>query len=128
MLRDANAVVAALGVKLPSVRVACGDLSGGQRQAVAIARTLLQGGRITILDEPTAALGVREGARVLELVVRLRDAGHAVVLISHNLETAFSVANRVAVLRHGALVATKPTSEVSKDQVVALIVGASADA
>jgi D-xylose transport system ATP-binding protein len=112
MLREATKVISALGVQLPSVRVRCGDLSGGQRQAVAIARTLLQGGRITIMDEPTAALGVREGTRVLDLIVRLRDTGHAVVLISHNLETAFAVADRVAVLRHGRLIAFKRTTVV----------------
>jgi D-xylose transport system ATP-binding protein len=127
MLRDATRTIADLGVSLPSVRVRCGDLSGGQRQSVAIARTLLQGGRITILDEPTAALGVREGGRVLDLIVRLRDNGHAVVLISHNLETAFAVADRVAILRHGRLIAHMRTSEITKDRVVSLIVGATAN-
>jgi ABC-type sugar transport system ATPase subunit len=123
MLRDAARAIADLGVRLPSVRTRVGELSGGQRQAVAVARSLLQGGRVVLLDEPTAALGVREAQRVLELVDRLRASGRAVLFITHNLDNVYTHCDRVMVMRHGRRVALERVAETSRDQLVALIVG-----
>src|SRR5439155_479199 len=99
------------------------------RQAVAVARALIQGGgRLTIMDEPTAALGVREAERVFELVARLREACVSVLFISHNLENVFRLCDRVVVARHGRKLADKPRAEVTRDEVVGLLVGAYAQA
>ena len=99
-------------------------MSGGQRQAVAIARTRLADARIVLLDEPTAAISVRQVAEVLELIRRLRDQGIAVVLVSHRMPDVFSVADRVLVLRRGRKVAEKPVAESSPEEVTGLITGA----
>jgi simple sugar transport system ATP-binding protein len=99
-------------------------MSGGQRQAVAIARTRLSNSRIVLLDEPTAAISVRQVAEVLDLIRRLRDQGIAVVLISHRMPDVFSVADRVLVLRRGRKVAEKPITESSPEEVTGLITGA----
>src|SRR5207247_2586750 len=124
MLRGAADVIASLGVNVPTVRARVGDLSGGQRQAVAVARAVLQGGRAMLLDEPTAALGVREGKKVLDIVAKLRDSGHAILLISHNLDTVFDLADRIIVLRLGRKVADVMTAETTREAVVGMIVGA----
>jgi ABC-type sugar transport system ATPase subunit len=123
MLRDSADVIARLGVGLPTVRALVGDLSGGQRQAVAVARAVMHGGRVVLLDEPTAALGIREGRRVVDLIQTLRTQGHAVLLVSHNIANVFQLADRIVVLRHGRVVATKRTSETTEDEIVSLIVG-----
>jgi simple sugar transport system ATP-binding protein len=99
-------------------------MSGGQRQAVAIARTRLSDPRIVLLDEPTAAISVRQVAEVLDLIRRLRDQGIAVVLISHRMPDVFAVADRVLVLRRGHRVAEKPIAESSPEEVTGLITGA----
>jgi simple sugar transport system ATP-binding protein len=99
-------------------------MSGGQRQAVAIARTRLSNPRIVLLDEPTAAISVRQVAEVLDLIRRLRDQGIAVVLISHRMPDVFAVADRVLVLRRGRKVAEKPITESSPEEVTGLITGA----
>jgi D-xylose transport system ATP-binding protein len=126
MLEEAGAVLGRLGVDVPSVRARVGDLSGGQRQAVAVARAMLRGGRVMLMDEPTAALGVRESGRVLELIRRLRDEDHATLLVSHNIVNVFDVADRVVVLRHGRVVGDKKIAETSQEEVVRLIVSAEA--
>ena len=90
-----------LSAKIPSVRVPIAALSGGQRQTVAIARSLIGEPRIVILDEPTAALGIAQTAEVLNLIERLRERGHGVVLISHNMADVQAVADRIIVLRLG---------------------------
>jgi D-xylose transport system ATP-binding protein len=110
---------------LRSVRSEVGSLSGGQRQAVAIARSLLGEPRLVILDEPTAALGITQTHQVLALVHRLRERGLAVVIISHNLANVFSVADRIVVLRLGRRAATFDRATTTQDQVVAAITGAS---
>jgi len=116
-----------LGVtSLSSVRARVGSLSGGQRQSVAIARSLLGEPRLVILDEPTAALGVVQTAQVLELVRRLRDKGLGVVVISHNLENVYSVADRIVVLRLGRVAATFDRATTPREEVVAAITGAAA--
>jgi simple sugar transport system ATP-binding protein len=100
------------------------QMSGGQRQAVAIARTRLSQPKIVLMDEPTAAISVRQVAEVLNLIRRLRDTGIAVVLISHRMPDVFEVADRVAVLRRGRKVADKPISSTSPEEITGLITGA----
>ncbi len=126
MLSEARETISALRVGLPSVRSKVGGLSGGQRQAIAVARAWHQGGRITLLDEPTAALGVREAARVTDLVVNLREEGHALLLISHNLESVFGLADRIIVLRHGSKIADLRTADTSKHEIVSLLTSGTA--
>jgi simple sugar transport system ATP-binding protein len=99
-------------------------MSGGQRQAVAIARTRLSDSRIVLMDDPTAAISVRQVAEVLDLIRRLRDQGIAIVLISHRMPDVFAVADRVAVLRRGRKVAEKPVTKSSPEEVTGLITGA----
>jgi simple sugar transport system ATP-binding protein len=99
-------------------------MSGGQRQAVAIARTLLTDARIVLMDEPTAAISVRQVAEVLNLIRRLRDQGISILLISHRMPDVFAVADRIAVLRRGTLVADKPAAASSPEEVTGLITGA----
>ncbi|MEM6460724.1 MAG: ATP-binding cassette domain-containing protein [Pseudomonadota bacterium] len=103
---------------LRSVRAKVGGLSGGQRQAIAIARAVGAESTVVMLDEPTAALGVAQTRQVLEVVKRLRETNHAVVYISHNMRDIFEVSDRITVLRHGANVATYQTSETTADQIV----------
>ncbi len=99
-------------------------MSGGQRQAVAIARTRLSNSKVVLLDEPTAAISVRQVAEVLDLIRRLRDQGIAVVLISHRMPDVFEVCDRVFVLRRGRKVAEKPIAQSSPEEVTGLITGA----
>lgn len=99
-------------------------MSGGQRQAVAIARTLLTDAKIVLMDEPTAAISVRQVAEVLNLIRNLRDHGIAVVLISHRMPDVFEVADRIAVLRRGELVANKEAAKSSPEEITGLITGA----
>ena len=112
---------------LGSVRTEVGSLSGGQRQSVAIARSLLGEPKVVLLDEPTAALGVAQTAQVLALIKRLRERGLGVVVISHNLEDVFEVADRIVVLRLGRREATFDVSKTTREEVVAAITGASAE-
>jgi simple sugar transport system ATP-binding protein len=99
-------------------------MSGGQRQAVAIARTRLADAKIVLMDEPTAAISVRQVAEVLDLIHRLKERGIAVVLISHRMPDVFSVCDRVAVMRRGRKVADKPIASSSPEEVTGLITGA----
>jgi simple sugar transport system ATP-binding protein len=99
-------------------------MSGGQRQAVAIARTHLSRAKIVLMDEPTAAISVRQVAEVLDLLRRLRDQGMAIVLISHRMPDVFSVSDQIVVLRRGHKVADKPISKSSPEEVTGLITGA----
>jgi simple sugar transport system ATP-binding protein len=99
-------------------------MSGGQRQAVAIARTHLSKAKIVLMDEPTAAISVRQVAEVLDLLKRLRDQGMAIVLISHRMPDVFSVSDQIVVLRRGHKVADKPISNSSPEEVTGLITGA----
>jgi ABC-type sugar transport system ATPase subunit len=110
-------------VSVPDVRANVRALSGGQRQAVAVARTVIGGGRLIVMDEPTSMLGAREAERVLDLVGELRSNGHAVLLVSHNLEGVFTVADRIVVLRHGRKVAERDARDVSAEEIVGLVVG-----
>ncbi|GLQ58095.1 ATP-binding cassette domain-containing protein [Devosia nitrariae] len=99
-------------------------MSGGQRQAVAIARTRLSDARIVLMDEPTAAISVRQVGTVLDLIKRLRDRGITVVLISHRMPDVFAVADRLVVLRRGRKVADKPIADTTPEEATGLITGA----
>jgi D-xylose transport system ATP-binding protein len=122
MEKRAGDTLRSLSVRtLRSLRQQVSSLSGGQRQTVAIARAVLWNSKIVILDEPTAALGVAQTEQVLALVRRLADKGLAVVLISHNMNDVMQVADDIAVLYLGALVAQVKTSDVTHSQVVELI-------
>ncbi|HVR78724.1 MAG TPA: ATP-binding cassette domain-containing protein [Acidimicrobiia bacterium] len=112
-----------LQVALPDFEAPVGLMSGGQRQAVAVARATAFASRLVILDEPTAALGVREAARVLDLIRRLRGEGKAVVVISHAMDHVIEVADRAVVMRRGRKVGELTPSEDSREQIVSLIVG-----
>jgi simple sugar transport system ATP-binding protein len=100
------------------------NMSGGQRQAVAIARTRLAKARVVLMDEPTAAISVRQVAEVLDLIRRLRDQGIAVILISHRMPDVFAVCDRIMVLRRGRKVAEKAMAQTSPEEVTGLITGA----
>lgn len=99
-------------------------MSGGQRQAVAIARTMLKRARLVIMDEPTAAISLRQVTEVLSLMKRMRDEGIALIFISHRLPDIFDVADRIVVMRRGAKVCDKPKAQSSREEVIALITGA----
>jgi len=126
MLEESAQVLQQLRTDIPSVQTPVGLLSGGQRQAVAIARAVHQGGRtrVVIMDEPVAALGIQESRKVLRLIAQLKAQGIAVIVISHNLEHVFSVADRIVVLRRGRLVGVRHKAETTAAEIVRLIVGA----
>lgn len=117
-------VLRQLDVKIPSVRVPVAALSGGQRQSIAVAKTILRNAQVVQLDEPTAALGVAQTRQVLKLIKRLREAGLAVIVISHNLADVFEVVDRVIVMRLGRRVATFTVRNTTPERVVAAITGA----
>ena len=128
MEKESRRLLDTLAVRtLRSVRSEVGSLSGGQRQTVAIARSMLGEPRLVILDEPTAALGVAQTEQVLALVTRLRDRGLGVVLISHNLADVFEVADRVVVLRLGRNAGEFARADTDRNEVVAAITGADGD-
>ncbi|MFT4284068.1 MAG: ATP-binding cassette domain-containing protein [Protaetiibacter sp.] len=124
MEKDAWELLRQLSARIPSVRVPIAALSGGQRQTVAIARSLIGDPRVVILDEPTAALGVAQTAEVLNLIERLRERGHGVVLISHNMADVQAVADRIIVLRLGRNNGDFLASEVGYEDIIAAITGA----
>ncbi len=120
---DAGRLLAQLGIPLPDTSRSVRQLSGGQRQLVAVARAMAHRPRLLLLDEPTASLGVREGRLVEELIIRLREQGTTIVLACHDISQMFRLADRIAVLRHGRFVAEVAPSEVHPDDVVALLSG-----
>lgn len=124
MERRTVEVLRQLDVKLPSVRSVVASLSGGQRQSIAVAKTILRNARVVLLDEPTAALGVAQTRQVLNLIKRLREQGLAVVVISHNLADIFEVVDRVVVMRLGRRIATFDIHNTTPEQVVGAITGA----
>ncbi|MFZ0013187.1 MAG: ATP-binding cassette domain-containing protein [Acidimicrobiia bacterium] len=123
MSRATVDVLERLQVTLPDLETPVGLMSGGQRQAVAVARATAFSSRLVILDEPTAALGLREAARVLDIIKRLRDDGKAVVVISHAMDHVIEVADRAVVMRRGRTVGELVPSEESREKIVSLIVG-----
>ncbi|OKH93410.1 ATP-binding cassette domain-containing protein [Streptomyces uncialis] len=128
MERRSRELLTTLSIRIPSVRIPIASLSGGQRQTVAIARSLLGDPGLVILDEPTAALGVEQTAQVLDLVERLRERGLAVILISHNMADVKAVADRVAVLRLGRNNGFFPMATTSQEEIVSAITGATDNA
>ncbi len=119
--------LARLHTRIPSVDVICRDLSGGQRQALAIARAAAWCRRVLLLDEPTSALGVKQQHEVLELIRRIRDRGVAVVLVSHQMQDVVSVCDRVTVLRLGNVAARLRKDDITVENLVAYITGARVD-
>jgi D-xylose transport system ATP-binding protein len=126
MEQEASTVLRRLAVRIPSVRTQVASLSGGQRQSVAIARSMLGEPKVVLLDEPTAALGVAQTAEVLNLIRRLREQGLAVVVISHNLVDVFEVADVIVVLWLGRQVGVLDAKQTNSEEVVAAITGAKA--
>ncbi len=124
MEKRTHDLISRLAVTITDVRAEVGMMSGGQRQQVAIARSLLGEPKVVMLDEPTAALGVRQTAMVLSLIKRLREEGHGVVVISHNLADVFEVADRIFVLRLGQKAGDYAVGEASTEQIVGAITGA----
>jgi simple sugar transport system ATP-binding protein/D-xylose transport system ATP-binding protein len=123
MDREATAVLDDLKVRVGSVKTAVGLLSGGERKIVAIARAVRLNTPIVLLDEPTAALGVRETGHVGEILRELRDQQKAIICISHDLEFVFEHADRISVMRLGNTVGTRPVADTAKDEIVGMITG-----
>jgi D-xylose transport system ATP-binding protein len=126
MEHHAAELLETLAVTIPSLRSEVGTLSGGQRQQVAVARSLLGEPKVVLLDEPTAALGVPQTIQVLALIKRLRERGLGLVVITHNLANVFEVADRIVVLRLGRLAGDFPADQTTHEQIVSAITGASA--
>jgi D-xylose transport system ATP-binding protein len=124
MEQVARGILRDLTLRIPSVRTPLSELSAGQRQAVAIARTLIGSPRLVVLDEPTAALSVAQTAEVLTYIERLRDLGHGVILISHNMNDVRAVSDRIVVLRHGRNNGAFDADTASYESILAAITGA----
>jgi ABC-type sugar transport system ATPase subunit len=125
--RESRQFLDELNATVPSVRTPIGMLSGGQRQIIAIARAVRTGADVVLLDEPTAALGVRETAQAGDMIRRLRDRGHAVVCVSHDLEFVFKLADQVHVQRLGRVAGVRDVVSTTRDEVIGLITGAFSD-
>jgi simple sugar transport system ATP-binding protein len=123
MATETQTLLDELDVRIDSPQKRTRDLSGGQRQGVAIARAVHWARRLVLMDEPTAALGVAETRRVEELIRRMRDRGRAILIVSHSLDQVFRLADRICVLRRGNEVGIRRTSETTGDEVVAMITG-----
>jgi ABC-type sugar transport system ATPase subunit len=123
MARRADEALAQLRINLPSVRIPVGDLSGGQKQAVAVARAAMWSHAGILMDEPTAALGTTQSDIVCELIRSTADRGLAVMVISHDIPRILAVADRVVVLRHGRVALQRRSSEISQRDVVDAMVG-----
>jgi ABC-type sugar transport system ATPase subunit len=126
MQDESGDILARLDIHIPSLTEQIRNLSGGQRQAVAIARSIYWNAKLMIMDEPTAALGVAEQRKVLTLVKTLRDQGVPVIIISHNMQDVFAVADRIVILRRGRKVGELIAADTTPDEVVSLMVGAEA--
>jgi len=124
MRQQSQEMLTALDVHIPSVKARVRGLSGGQRRAVAISRAAGWSSRVVIMDEPTAALGVRESAKVEQLIERLKGNGLAVIVISHNFDQVVRLADHVWVMRQGRVISGLSAGEVDAEQLVALITGA----
>jgi ABC-type sugar transport system ATPase subunit len=124
MVKETQELFTTFGIKTPSINSAVTLLSGGQRQGVAIARAILRGGAAVIMDEPTAALGVRETAHALEIMRELREQGRGVLVVSHNLDLVFDIADRIHVLRLGRTAGVRDTATTDRTEVIHLVMGA----
>jgi simple sugar transport system ATP-binding protein len=116
--------LAATKIRIKSVRAKTGSLSGGQRQAVAVARAVTWGSRLLLMDEPTAALGVEQQHQVGELIGAVRETGTPVLLVSHNMPQVMDVADRILVLFHGRLIKQLITADTSVEEIIMWITGA----
>ena len=123
MIAETQALVDALDVRIPSARSMIRDLSGGQRQGVAIARATHWAKKLILLDEPTAALGVAETAKVEEIITALRARDLAILMISHSLDQVFRLADRICVLRRGLQVGVRKTVATNRNEIVSMITG-----
>src|SRR5262245_7207532 len=123
MIRETRDLVQAMDVRIPSATAAIRDLSGGQRQGVAIARATHWAGKLVLMDEPTAALGVAETAKVEKIILGLKERNLAVLLISHSLDQVFRLSDRICVLRRGVQVGVRRTAETSSNEIVSMITG-----
>jgi ABC-type sugar transport system ATPase subunit len=123
MREEAQKVLDRLDINIPSLKKTIRTLSGGQRQAVAISRSIYWDAKVLIMDEPTAALGVSEQRKVLDLVRTLKDQGIGIIIISHQMYDVFEVADRLAVMRRGVLVGERVVKQTTPDEVVGLMVG-----
>lgn len=123
MNRQAEKLLIDLDINIPDVTVPVGNLSGGQRQGVAVARLVHRGGKLLIFDEPTAAMGVNESNAVLSLIKRLANQGYTVIVISHNMPQVFHVSDRICVMRQGRVMKELKTVDTTMDEVVSLITG-----
>lgn len=123
MIAETEELMAALDVRIPSARAAVRDLSGGQRQGIAIARATHWATKLVLMDEPTAALGVAETERVEHTILGLKARDLAIVIVSHNLDQVFRLADRICVLRRGRQIGVKETRAVSRNEIVAMITG-----
>ena len=124
MNEEAKRILEDLDIQIPAVTVPVGNLSGGQRQGVAVARLVHNGGKLLIFDEPTAAMGLNESNAVLKLIKRLAKEGFTVIVISHNLPHVFHMSNRICVMRQGQVIRELLTEETTMDEVVSMITGA----
>jgi D-xylose transport system ATP-binding protein len=127
MQTETEQALADIGTEIPSVRTAVEHLSGGQRQAIELCRFVHWGGRLVLLDEPFAALGVAQTRRGLELVEEIKRRGVAIIVITHNILHAFQVADRIVVLRHGRVTGERTVRSTSPEEIVSLITGELAD-
>jgi ABC-type sugar transport system ATPase subunit len=124
MHQEAIKALSDLGIKIPSLNATVRSMSGGQRQCLAIARAMLFGHKVIILDEPTAALGVHESSQVLSVVEQLRTKGLAILIVSHNMQHVFKITDSITVMRLGVSVASRKTNETNPEEIVGLITGA----
>jgi ABC-type sugar transport system ATPase subunit len=124
MQSESRKVLNSLEIEIPSLRNIIRVLSGGQRQAVAISRSIYWDARVLIMDEPTAGLAVAEQSKVLKLVNRLKEQGIGVIIITHQLHDVFSVSDRLIVMRRGEKVGERITKQTNPDEIVSLIIGA----
>ena len=122
MNEEAAQLLGRLKIRIPDLRQKVRTLSGGQRQCVGIARAVYFNARVIILDEPTAALGVEETRKVLELVKEMRDQGHTVVMISHNLAHVFDLCDRISVMKTGCVVGSRHIIDTTREEILRLIV------
>src|SRR6478609_11101510 len=123
MKRDARRALDEIGINIPRIDVSVARLSGGQRQAIAVARSVSSASDVLLLDEPLAAMGAKEGAQILDLVARLKQEGRvSIIMILHNYEQVFLACDRVSMIQDGAIVLDKPTSETSVEELTEIVV------
>ena len=124
MNEEAKKLLNSLDIQIPDVTVPVGNLSGGQRLGVAVARLVHNGGKLLIFDEPTAAMGLNESNAVLKLIKKLAGEGFTVIIISHNLPQVFYISDRICVMRQGKVIKELKTQDTTMDEVVSMITGA----